>query len=94
MGSLLWTGPRRVDSLSLFHVLLARHVARHIYEQAVVKAKAGKYFIAGYFQTSIRHHPLGGGRRQPAAGTCHLIKFSASLTQIGVSPKARDRTFI
>ncbi len=94
MGSLLWTGPRRVVTLFYFKRSSARRVARHIYEQAVVKAQAGSYFIAGYFQTSIRHHPPEGGGRQPAAGTCHLIKFSASLTQIGVSPKARDQTFI
>jgi hypothetical protein len=29
MGSLLWTGPRRVDSLSLMWRLSARRVARH-----------------------------------------------------------------
>jgi hypothetical protein len=78
--------------MPLIEPLIAR--ARHIYEQAVVKAKAGSSFLAGYFQTSIRHHPPEGGRGWPAAGTCHLIKFSASLTQIGVSPKARDPTFI
>jgi hypothetical protein len=91
---MLWTAPRRVECLSLVECSSARRVGRQIYEQAVVKAKAGSYFIAGYFQTSIRHHPLGGGGRQPAAGTCHLIKFSASLTQIGVSPKAREKTFV
>ncbi len=91
---MLWTAPRRVETLSLVSCALARRVGRRIYEQAVVKAQAGSYFIAGYFQTSIRHHPPEGGGRQPAAGTCHLIKFSASLTQIGVSPKARDQTFI
>jgi len=36
---MLLTAPRRVESLSLVKCSPARRVARHIYEQAVVKGK-------------------------------------------------------
>jgi hypothetical protein len=61
----------------------ARRVGRHIYEQAVVKAKAGNSFLAGYFQTSIRHHPLGGGgvlaRRREVPFNKRFIRLTRSF---------------